>query len=190
MVLLAKTGWDRLGEDLADLTNLGDVLLTLERLAIAALLGGLLGYERERIGKAAGLRTHMLVAVGSAFFVIPSQLAGDVDLGRVIQGIVAGIGFIGGGAILKLADEKKIKGLTTAADIWLAAAIGVAAGLGKLGAAVVCTLVGFVILSVLYRLDRSIGTRSTGEDAWSARSRFPLARFGQQVFLLLRRPRG
>ena len=99
MGLLAKGGWDRLAEDVASLADLGDVVLTLARLAVAALLGGLLGYERERLGKAAGLRTHMLVAAGSAFFVIPAQLAGDVDLGRVIQGVAAGVGFIGGGPL-------------------------------------------------------------------------------------------
>ncbi len=85
-----------------------------------------IGWERERIGKPAGLRTHMLMSLGSARFVLRAAEAGMAiaDLSRVIQGLAAGIGFIGGGAILKLPDEHQIDGLTTAAGIWLTAAVG------------------------------------------------------------------
>ena len=107
------------------------------RLIAAMLLGAIVGYERERAGKAAGLRTHMLVAMGSALFVISctaSEMSID-GLSRVIQGIATGIGFIGAGAILKRRDEREIEGLTTAAGIYMTAATGVAVGLGLLGLA-------------------------------------------------------
>ena len=132
-------------------------LWALLRVCIAVVVGAVIGIERELAEKPAGLRTHMLVAVGSAFFVLACQLERSIDLGRVIQGVAAGIGFIGGGAILKLGEEKKIKGMTTAAGIWLTASVGVAAGLGRLGAALVCTLLGLGILALLYRLDQVLG---------------------------------
>ena len=91
------------------------------RLLAAVLLGSVIGFQRERIGKPAGLRTHMLVALGSALLVLgAAESEMDMDqMSRVVQGIATGIGFIGGGAILKLGAERDIKGLTTAAGIWL-----------------------------------------------------------------------
>jgi putative Mg2+ transporter-C (MgtC) family protein len=153
----ADGGWEALKQDFDNLTALGWIRLTLERLTFAALFGGRRGWQRERIGKAAGLRTHMLVAVGTAFFVLSCQLERSLELSHVIQGIAAGIGFIGGGVILKLSEEKQIKGVTTAAGLWLTASVGVAVGLGRLGAALVCTLLGLAILTALYRLDLAIG---------------------------------
>lgn len=102
------------------------------RLVAATLLGAIIGLQRERAGKAAGLRTHMLVAMGSALFVLGGAAAGMSmsDLSRVIQGLATGIGFIGAGAILKLHEKREIEGLTTAAGIWMTAATGVAVGLG------------------------------------------------------------
>ena len=90
------------------------------RLLLAALCGGLLGFERGRAGKEAGLRTHMLVTLGVAFFVLIPQQAGvsPGDMNRVIQGIITGIGFIGAGTILKLSEREEVRGLTTAAGIW------------------------------------------------------------------------
>lgn len=126
------------------------------RLVAAALLGGIVGYERERAGRPAGLRTHMLVSLGAALFVIAGDEFGmdSADLSRVIQGIATGIGFIGGGAILKLAAEREIKGLTTAAGIWMTAAVGVAAGLGRWGSAAIGVLLTWVILSILLKLEK------------------------------------
>lgn len=128
------------------------------RLVAAALLGGIVGYERERAGRPAGLRTHMLVALGAALFVIVCSESGmDADgLSRVIQGIATGIGFIGGGAILKLAAEREIKGLTTAAGIWMTAAVGVAAGLGRWGSAAVGVILTWIILSILIKFEKPI----------------------------------
>ena len=95
----------------------------------------------------------MLVALGSAIFVlIPLQAGMQVeDLSRVLQGVTAGIGFLGAGAILKLRERNAIQGLTTAASVWLTAAIGVAAGMGRETTAVVSAVFAFVILSLLRR---------------------------------------
>ncbi len=144
--------WQEVGntvhEEFSDLADVAGVTRIALRLLIASILGGILGFEREQKGKAAGLKTHMLVALGAALFVLIPEQAGvaDADLTRVLQGLVAGIGFLGAGAILKGNDEEEIKGLTTAAGIWLTAAIGVAAGLGREATAVLSTLLALVIL--------------------------------------------
>jgi putative Mg2+ transporter-C (MgtC) family protein len=124
---------------------------------VAAFLGGLLGYERERQGKSAGVRTHMLVAMGAALFVLIPQQAGvsTNDLSRVMQGLVAGVGFLGAGAIFMGKKEGDVRGLTTAAGIWVTAAVGVAAGLGRESTAVLSTLIALFILSVVPWVYRS-----------------------------------
>jgi putative Mg2+ transporter-C (MgtC) family protein len=135
---------------------------TCIRLLVAVLLGALLGYDRERKESAAGLRTHMLVALGAALFVIAALQAGldKADLSRVIQGVVAGIGFLGAGAIIKLNEKEQVKGLTTAASIWATAAIGVAAGMGHVATAAVSTLLALVILAALPRVEKFIDRRT------------------------------
>ena len=140
----------------AGLPNADQFAHAVVRLVAAAILGGIVGYERERAGRPAGLRTHMLVALGAALFVIACEDSGmdSAGLSRVIQGIATGIGFIGGGAILKLAAEREIKGLTTAAGIWMTAAVGVAAGLGRWGSAAIGVLLTWVILSILYKVEK------------------------------------
>jgi putative Mg2+ transporter-C (MgtC) family protein len=124
---------------------------TVLALGSAALLGGLVGLERQIHGRWAGLRTHMMVALGAALFVhVVTQSPGDAGaLSRVIQGITTGVGFIGGGTILKLTDRMEVKGLTTASTIWLAAAIGSACGMKHYGMAGVAVLLTLVILVVL-----------------------------------------
>src|SRR5262249_58398759 len=104
--------------------------------------------------EAAGLRTHMLVSVGAALFVLVPQQAGmsTADLSRVIQGVVAGIGFLGAGAILKHGHEGTVQGLTTAAGIWLTAGLGIAAGLGRGLAALLGTALALLILPDPYHL--------------------------------------
>jgi len=125
------------------------------RLIAAALLGAVVGIQRERAGKPAGLRTHMLVALGAALFVIASLESGmsSSDLSRVIQGLATGIGFIGGGAILKLTEEREITGLTTAAGIWLTAAVGVAVGLGRWGLAALSVILTWIILAIVGQIE-------------------------------------
>ncbi|MEF7616450.1 MgtC/SapB family protein [Aquincola sp. MAHUQ-54] len=143
-----------LQQEFSDLPDLGQATRLVVRLLLAAVLGGLLGWERETSGKAAGVRTHMLVALGAALFVMIPQQAGvsDADMSRVIQGVVAGVGFLGAGTIIKGRDEEDVQGLTTAAGIWLTAAIGVGVGLGREASAVLSTLLALVILHWLPRL--------------------------------------
>ena len=127
------------------------------RLTIAALLGAIIGYQREAVGKAAGLRTHMLVSGGAALFVV-SSLEADMSmegLSRVIQGLATGIGFIGAGAILKLAEERQITGLTTSAGIWMTAAVGVTVGLGHWGSAAISVAITWIVLAVVGRIEFS-----------------------------------
>ena len=125
-------------------------MVVVIRLFAATLLGALVGFQRERAGKPAGLRTHILVALGPAVFVIACYGAGmsSDGLSRVIQGLVNGIGFVGAGSILKLSEERDIKGLTTAASVWMTAAIGVAVGLGSLGIALMGTLFTLIVLAL------------------------------------------
>lgn len=125
------------------------------RLALAAVLGGGLGFERERRRRAAGLRTHMLVSLGAAIFVVSSMESGvsPGDLTRVIQGIAAGIGFVGAGAILKNARRGEVQGLTTAASVWLTAAVGVAAGAGQVATAVLGAALALGVMAWLGRLE-------------------------------------
>ena len=138
-------------EELSSLPDAAEVTRVMVRLLLAALLGGIVGYEREHKGKAAGLRTHMLVAMGAALFVLVPERGGmDIaDMSRVIQGVVAGVGFLGAGAIIKRHSEEQVQGLTTAAGIWMTAAIGVACGLGREAIALLATLLAIVILVML-----------------------------------------
>ena len=159
------TGWwaDALAVAAHEFSDIGDPQQTTRvvlRMGVAALLGGLLGWEREQAGKAAGLRTHMLVAMGAALFVLVAQQAGiaPADNSRVLQGVIAGIGFLGAGTILKGDAEGQVKGLTTAAGIWLTAAIGVAAGLGRESTAILATLLAVVVLWVIPLAQRAAPT--------------------------------
>ena len=120
------------------------------RLLLAVILGAMLGLERELRGMAAGLRTHMLVALGSALFVVvPLQSGMEADgVSRVLQGVISGIGFLGAGAIVKLSGAGEIRGLTTAASVWLTSAIGITAGMGRETTAVLTTLLALAILTL------------------------------------------
>ena len=130
------------------------MLVSSLRLLLAAVLGGAIGYEREKKERSAGLKTHILVSVGSALFVMAPLYAGvsQADNTRVVQGVVSGIGFLGAGAILKLQRDMRVEGLTTAASIWLTSAIGVAAGLGNALLAIIATGVALFVTAVIPRL--------------------------------------
>ena len=140
------------------------------RLVVAMIVGAVVGVQRERSGKPAGVRTHMLVALGAALFVIGPMEFGmlESELSRVIQGLVTGIGFLGAGAILKLEDKREIEGLTTAAGIWMTAAMGLAAGLGRFGLALISVIFAWFVLAVIKKteswLDRNIADDSKGAD--------------------------
>ena len=143
--------WKGVRADFSDLPNVEAVTQLILRMLLAILLGGILGYQRERQGKDAGLRTYMLVALGSAFFVLIPLQAGMslADLSRVLQGVIAGIGFLGAGAILKQQDTQQIHGLTTAAGLWLTASVGIAVGLGREISAILATLLALIIFALL-----------------------------------------
>lgn len=149
--------------EFSDLGQVEDLTRATLRLSLALLLGGLLGYEREVKGKAAGVRTHMLVCLGASVFVmlLAIQGANHDAMSRVIQGVVAGIGFLCAGTILKGEHIADVQGLTTAAGLWATAAIGVAVGLGHEATAVLGTLMALLILHVVPLF---LGPRSNGNE--------------------------
>lgn len=138
---------------------------TVLRLLIAALVGSVIGYERERLQWAAGLRTHMLVSVGSCLIVIVSAYGFSEALGpnvvldpsRIAAQVVSGIGFLGAGTILMRGEV--VKGLTTAASLWAVAAIGLAVGAGLYVAAVATTLIVLIILAGVKPLEERMRER-------------------------------
>lgn len=153
--------------EFSDVPDAAQVTRIALRLLVAALLGGLLGWERERKGKAAGVRTHMLVALGAALFVLVPQQAGasSSDLTRVMQGLISGIGFLGAGAIVKGgAVEADVQGLTTAAGIWMTAAIGVAAGLGREATALLSALLALGVLALVPKLVSRFDDKAAGDE--------------------------
>lgn len=126
------------------------------RLVGAWILGGIIGFNREKAGKAAGLRTHMLVCTGTALFVLAGIEAGadSAALMRIVQGVAAGIGFLGAGVILKMPEERRISGVTTAADIWVTSAVGIAAGMGFVWPAALAILLGYISLRFVRSLEK------------------------------------
>jgi putative Mg2+ transporter-C (MgtC) family protein len=147
--------WEELTAGLPDSRQLIHVII---RLVAAAILGAVIGIDRERAGKAAGFRTHILVTLGTCVFVLAGSGYGmsSDGLSRIIQGIVTGIGFIGAGSILKLDEKQQVQGLTTSAGIWMTAAIGVAVGLGALGLAILATILTFIVLSLAVPVENQI----------------------------------
>jgi len=151
--------WQELTSGLHDSKQLAHVII---RLVAATLFGAIVGIQRESTRKPAGLRTHILVSLATAAFVISCSGVGmSLDgLSRVIQGIVTGIGFIGAGSILKLGEQHEIRGLTTAASVWMTAAIGVTVGLGNLGIGLMITILALVILA-LEKLEHQVEKKRT-----------------------------
>lgn len=129
--------------------DLSTELEIILRFLLAVGLGAGIGYQRERAGKAAGIRTHILVIAGAALFTLASiyGFGGEVDISRVAAGVVVGIGFIGAGVIFRGLGGEGVAGLTTAASIWATAAIGLAAGAGMYLISVIATA---VIVGVLF----------------------------------------
>lgn len=145
------------------------------RLGLACLLGGMLGIERDLKGHEAGLRTHMLLSLGAGLFALVSVASFDdfidaddpniqVDPSRIASYVAAGVGFIGGGTIVKHRGE--VTGLTTATSLWVAAAIGVACGLGLWQPALIVAALALGSLAVLHPISRALDRRSgTGDEA-------------------------
>jgi putative Mg2+ transporter-C (MgtC) family protein len=156
--------WSELAGGIPDGTHLAIILI---RLVTATLLGAAIGYEREKAGKPAGLRTHILVTAGTTVFILGCLGAGfhsnSDAISRVIQGIITGIGFIGAGSIIKAEAGKKIQGITTSAGIWMTAAIGVTIGLGALGLAIVGTMLTLIVLRVTHWFERQTTKRQPTE---------------------------
>src|SRR5260370_19963427 len=135
---------------LGDPAHVGRVVV---RLVVACIAGGLVGFERQFEHKTGGLRTHMLVALGAALFVmIATEMKTDVS--RVIQGVAAGIGFLGAGMIFRVSDQQEVKGLTSAASVWVTASIGMAVGAGFIWPALVAVVLGWLILYALHHCER------------------------------------
>jgi len=131
-----------------DSLGIGDIVL---RLAVAAAAGLAIGFEREQREKAAGLRTVALVSSGSAILVLSAILAAPGEAVRMAAGVATGVGFLGAGTILR--EHGEVTGLTTAATVWVAAAIGIAAALGSYALAAVGTALTLLVLAVLRRVD-------------------------------------
>ena len=137
-----------------------DLIEVALRLLVATLIGSGIGLDREVRRKPAGMRTHALVSLGAAVLTVVTVRIGlgtaEADhlaaVSRVIQGIIAGVGFLGGGAILK-AEHESVHGLTTAASIWLVAALGIACGTGQWAAALVASIIALLILTVGSRVE-------------------------------------
>lgn len=164
--------------DMLTQTEIPPVEMAL-RLSVAAGLGLLLGLEREWRGKPAGLRTHLLVALGSAGFMIVGMSVllataqGDpsarVDPSRVVEGVIGGIGFLGAGSIIR--SGASIYGITTGAAIWIAGAIGVSCGIGNFPLAGMIAIVALAAMLILGRFEREvIEPREPGEQGQSAGS--------------------
>jgi len=120
------------------------------RLFLAAALGAGIGYQRERASKTAGLRTHILIAMGAALFTVVSifGFSGAVDPSRVAAGVVAGVGFIGAGVIFRGMRGEGVAGLTTAASVWVSAAVGLAAGAGLYLISIIAALITAGVLMI------------------------------------------
>lgn len=118
----------------------------LLRLVLAAIAGGVIGFERKKVHKPAGLRTHMLVCMGAALFILVTLKGIPGESGRIIAGIATGIGFLGAGTILRAED--RITGLTTAASIWTVAAIGITVGFGEYVLMATATALVIIILQL------------------------------------------
>lgn len=144
--------WHELTLGLGSSRQMVQVLI---RLIVAALCGALVGVQRQRARKPAGLRTHILVSLTSALVVVAcSGMGMNLDAqSRVIQGLLTGIGFLGAGSILKLSHEHDIKGLTTAAGLWTMAAIGIACGVGTIGIALIGTGLTLIVLALVKEIE-------------------------------------
>ena len=150
-------------------TPLGDLEFLLQ-ITLAAACGGVLGWERESRNKPAGLRTHMLVALGASVFTavtlqmrtqFVAEQSAVLDPARAVQGIIGGIGFLGAGTIIQARGS--VQGITTAATIWVVGAIGIACGAAQYDFATITALAAFLILTVLGRIERYLVGRQQGE---------------------------
>ncbi len=139
------------------------------RIIFSAILGGAIGLEREVYGHEAGLRTHILVSVGSALIMLTSLFVFDiykdvatVDPSRIASSVVTGVGFLGAGAIIRYGMA--VKGLTTAASLWITSAVGLAVGCGFYLAAIFSTIIVLIVLLVLRNIEKTVLKKKSNED--------------------------
>jgi putative Mg2+ transporter-C (MgtC) family protein len=143
---------------------LGNLLLSIISILLCVLLTGLVGFEREKRGRSAGLRTHLLVGVGSCVIMIisiygfPNVFSGHRDVARLAAGVLTGVGFLGAGAIIH--DHGSIKGLTTAGTIWLVMAIGLACGSFNFLIAILVTFVVMIVLTLFRKIETRLNKNS------------------------------
>jgi putative Mg2+ transporter-C (MgtC) family protein len=146
---------------ITELTKGAPVTEVAIRLVIAVIIGGLIGWDRQRSEKPAGIRTHMLVSLGSASFTLlgfevgahlPQRMGAGFDPTRVLQGVIGGIGFLGAGAIIR--NNGHVSGITTAASVWVAGAMGAAAGVGAYVLSLATTLLAFLVLAGVTKLEQ------------------------------------
>jgi putative Mg2+ transporter-C (MgtC) family protein len=129
----------------------------LTRLGLSFLIGGIIGLDRELEQKPAGLRTMLLVCLGSTIFVLLSAALPGLEQGRIIAGVITGIGFLGAGAIIRTGGD--VHGLTTAATIWLVSGLGLAIGCGAYVLAIIACLLSLVILRGLGYVERALNKK-------------------------------
>lgn len=137
----------------------------ISRLSLSVIFGGLVGLEREVYGRAAGLRTHIMVSLGSCLIMLTSLYVFDiyrttapVDPSRIAAGVITGIGFLGAGTILRSGEGEGIRGLTTASSLWVVAATGLAVGIGFYTAAALTTAFALIVLLFLGRFEKRVLT--------------------------------
>lgn len=138
------------------------IVETVGRVLLAVAVGGIVGLEREVDSQPAGFRTHVLVSLGAALFTVAGLKVVGADPARVAAQVASGIGFLGAGAILR--DAGRVRGLTTAASLWVTAALGLAAGLGAYVATVTAAVITIIVLVVLKRIERTVFPRRRGQD--------------------------
>lgn len=140
-----------------------DWITILTKLCLALLLGGILGFERERKLMPAGLRTHILVCLGATLVMMTNQYIADIyqinDISRMGAQVISGIGFLGAGTII-VTRNNRVHGLTTAAGLWASACVGLAIGIGYYSAAILCGILIFITLSFLQWIDQKASTVS------------------------------
>ncbi len=156
--------WQEFAVEAVDFAMLARVII---KISVACLCGSIIGLNREHAGENAGWRTHILVTIAAAGFVMSMKESGAAvaDLSHVVQGVATGVGFLGAGVILRLTDSIRVKGLTTAASIWLTAAVGCAVGAGRIWLPLVATIFGWLTLSLLRHFEHHVVGSPADHDA-------------------------
>lgn len=174
-----QMGQEAFGSLLNDTAKLPLSTIAL-RLLVASAIGALVGWDRQRMDKPAGLRTHMLVALGSASFVLLgfevaerlAEVSGrEFDPTRVLQGVIGGIGFLGAGSIIK--GKGRVSGVTTAASVWVCGSLGAAVGMGAYVVALIAATITLVTLAALGKLEAKFQGRSKEQRANSKADQQP-----------------